>query len=247
MHTAAPGASSSNQDEFRIDAGPEIESWLRQLQGLKTRVTLGTPDGVSVTAPLVDIDPVHGGLSFEVRGDEAGLQALQSCDEVLALAYLDNIRLEFELGPMMLVLGPEQATLRAPMPPLLYRFQRRLAFRVQSLGSNYPRVRLRHPMWPEMQLELRVLDVSATGLALLLPSGVPEIAAGLTMAGVQVELERDSRFEATIRLRHISSGGAEVQGIRLGCAFVRLPDGAQRALQSFIDLTQRRQRLLKKP
>lgn len=233
-------------DDFRIDAGAEVLALLRQLQREHIRVGLGTPEGASLHAPLIEVDPGLGGLCFQVRGNEPELEALQRSDEVLALAYLDSIRLEFELGPLLLVKGADQVTLRAPLPPLLYRFQRRQAFRVQPLGSNYPRVQLRHPQWPEMPLQLRVLDVSVTGLALLLPPDVPEIVAGQSLAGVQVELERDSHFEATLKLQHVSSGGTHDQGIRLGCAFTALPTGAERALQNFIDLTQKRQRLLAK-
>jgi c-di-GMP-binding flagellar brake protein YcgR len=239
-------SSTANLDEFRIDAGAEVLALLRQIQQQRSRVSLGTPEGITLHAPLIEVDPGLGGLCFSVRGNEPELEALQHSDEVLGLAYLDSIRLEFELGRLLLVKGAGEATLRAPVPPLLYRFQRRQAFRVQPLGSNYPRVQLRHPHSPELALQLRVLDVSITGLALLLPPGTPEIAAGETLARVQVELERDSHFEATLKLQHLSSGGPGTDGIRLGCAFTAMPDGAERALQSFIDLTQKRQRLMAK-
>ncbi len=239
-------SAATGLDEFRVDTGAEIEALLRQLQGQRVLVTLSTPEGDSLMAPLSTVQTGHGGLCFVVRGDEPALPALQSCDEVLAMAYLDSIRLEFELGPMLLVKDVQQTTLRAPLPPLLYRFQRRQAFRVQPLGSNYPRVRLLHPQWPEMPLQLRVLDLSVSGLALQLPHDVPEIAAGQRLAGAQVELDRDSRFETTLKVQHAAEGALPGAARRLGCAFDGLPAGAERELQNFIDLTQKRQRLLRK-
>jgi c-di-GMP-binding flagellar brake protein YcgR len=241
-----PGDPSADPSEFRVDNGTELFALLRQLKDSAVPVQLSTPQGITLRAPLVDIAPEHGGLCFAVSAQDIALAALQASDEVLAVAYQDSIRIEFELAGLTLVKGQGQATLRCPLPPMLYRFQRRQAFRVQPLGSNYPRVRLQHPQWPEMPLDLRVLDLSVTGLALLLPPGLPPLAAGLTLPGVRVELERDTHFEATLSLQHAADNIDGPPGTRLGCAFVSLPAGAERELQSFIDLTQRRQRLLRK-
>ena len=240
------GGNAAELSEFRVDNGTELLALLRQLRDTGAPVQLSTPQGISLRAPLLDVAPEHGGLCFAVEDDDVALTALQACDEVLAMAYLDSIRVEFELAALTLVKGEGQTTLRCPLPPLLYRFQRRQAYRVQPLGSNYPRVRLQHPHWPEMPLQLRVLDLSVTGMALLLPPESPPLAAGLTLASVRVELERDTHFEATLTLQHVGSNADGLPGLRLGCAFANLPAGAERELQAFIDLTQRRQRLLRK-
>ena len=240
------GGPSAELSEFRVDNGPELLALLRQLKDAGAPVQLSTPQGISLRAPLVDVAPEHGGLCFAVAASDVALTALQSSDEVLALAYLDSVRLEFELDGLTLVTGAQQTTLRCPLPPLLYRFQRRQAFRVQPLGSNYPRVRLQHPQWPEMPLQLRVLDLSVTGLALLLPPDAPPLAAGQSLPGARIELERDTHFEATLSLQHVAANADGAPGTRLGCAFANLPAGAERELQAFIDLTQRRQRLLRK-
>jgi c-di-GMP-binding flagellar brake protein YcgR len=240
------GGSAVELSEFRVDNGAELLALLRQLKDAGTPVQLSTPQGISLRAPLIDVAPEHGGLCFAVPAADVALAALQASDEVLALAYLDSVRLEFELDGLTLVKGAGQTTLRCPLPPLLYRFQRRQAYRVQPLGSNYPRVRLQHPQWPEMPLQLRVLDLSVTGLALLLPPDAPPLAAGSSLPAVRVELERDTHFEATLSLQHVAANTDGAPGTRLGCAFASLPAGAERELQAFIDLTQRRQRLLRK-
>lgn len=249
-------SSSSNRsparlDDFCISARHEVEGWLRQLLDRQLRLQLGTPAGHQLSTRLWGMDPERASLSFEVRAHDPQLAAILDSPEVVAVAYLDNVRLEFELEGLVLVQGLEHSTLRSAWPALLYRFQRRQTYRVQPLGSGYPRVSLQHPQWPELALSLRVLDLSVGGLALLLPPEAPAIAPGQTLPGCRIELDRDIHFEAPLRLQHVSAASSgedtPASGQRLGCAFGLLPAGAERALQLYIDQTQKRQRLLKKP
>lgn len=245
MHRAfcpmSQAATAPHSDDFRVAAEPEIEAWLRQLLQQQTTLQLSTPGGQSVGSRIWNIDPERHALSLEAQGSAQILQALIDSPEVMAVAYLDQIRLEFELAPLVLVKSPTMDTLRAPWPQLLYRFQRREAFRVEPLGS--PRALLQHPDHPDMALQLRVLDLSATGLALLLAPGLPRPQIGQALSSVQVELERDKHFVCDLRIQHVYETDA---GLRLGCAFVRLPQGADRTLQLYIDQTQKRQRLLRR-
>lgn len=241
-------------DEFRIAARPEIEAWLRRLLDRQVRLQLSTPAGASLLTQLCSVDVEHHSLGFEVPPDPQALQQLQALldsAELVAVAYLDNIRLEFELDALVLVQGAALSTLRTPWPAELYRFQRRQAFRVEPLGHSYPRVLVQHPNQPDMALRLRVLDLSVSGLALLLPADVPPLQAGLSLSAARIELDGDVHFETALRLQHVGPCSPDAQGLshglRLGCAFGTLPSGAERALQLYIDQTQKRQRLLKKP
>jgi c-di-GMP-binding flagellar brake protein YcgR len=91
---------------------------------------------------------------------------------------------------------------------------------------------------------LRVLDVSAGGCALFVPADVPPIEPGRTIAGVQVELDGDTRFTAALRIQHVSKIQSHDRGVRLGCEWTPLDSGAARSLQRYIDQTQKRRRLL---
>jgi flagellar brake protein len=245
---------SRQLEDFRISASQEIEAWLRQLLGQHTRLQLSTPGGASLETRLWSLDIERHSMGFEIDTGAPALQALLDSAEVMAVAYLDQIRLEFEIDALVLVQSPALSTLRAPWPAALYRFQRRQAYRVQPLGSAYPRVLLNHPHHPERTLCLRVLDLSVSGLALLLGADLPpiETVVALPLDGLRarIELDSDIHFETTLRLQHLgdSTLGPDGQssGQRLGCAFAALPSGAERALQLYIDQTQKRQRLLKK-
>lgn len=230
--------------EFRVADSAELLRLLEQLRDRSMPVTLSAPQGSSATSQLWSVDPAQRQISFSADADSLQMQRLAQADEAVAVAYLDSVKLQFDLADLMLVHGLRSCALRARLPSLLYRFQRRAAFRVRSFERRAPQARLRHPSLPDMRLSLRIVDLSVGGCALVLPDDVPALQPGSRLGGVRIELDGDSGFDATLSLQHVSAMQGGGHGMRLGCAFVDLDGPAQRALQRYIDQTQQRQRLL---
>ncbi len=229
---------------FRVDNPVEIQALLRQLRDTGTPVVLSAPGGSALVAELWSLDAEQGRLNFTADADNPLLQAVVDADEAVAVAYLDAVKLQFDLNDLLLVRGTRSCALQAELPAELYRFQRRSAFRVRTLERHSPTARLRHPAIPDMRLALRVLDVSIGGCALLMPADVPALEPGLTLHSVQVELDADTRFNATLQIQHMSSINNQAAGLRAGCEWRSLPRDSERALQRYIDHTQKRRRLL---
>jgi c-di-GMP-binding flagellar brake protein YcgR len=164
--------------------------------------------------------------------------------EVVVVGYLDSVKLQFDAHNLVLVRGERSSVLNCALPRELFRFQRRSAYRVRPVLRSSPMARVRHTEIAEMQLALRVLDVSIGGCALFLPDDVPPMQPGVVLNQVQIELDADTRFHVNLRLQHVTSLNSESHGVRLGCEFVRADATALRALQRFIDQTQKRGRLL---
>jgi len=61
---------------------------------------------------------------------------------------------------------------------------------------------------------------------------------------VRIELDPDTRFDADLRLHHVTTIQNQSRASRLGCEFMHVQPQAQRALQRYIDQTQKRRRLL---
>ena len=230
--------------DFRVDSPTEIRSLLRQLRDGNTPLVLSAPDGATVVAELWSFDSDQQRVNLTGDDNNPALQGLVDADEAVAVAYLDNVKLQFDLQDLLLVRGPRSCALQARCPQVVYRFQRRSAYRVRTLERHSPSARLRHPALPDMRLDLRVLDVSIGGCALFLPADVPPLEPGLTLQGVQVELDADTRFTATLQIQHISSINLQAQGLRIGCEWHALERESERALQRYIDQTQKRRRLL---
>jgi len=230
-------------DEFRVAHPAEVLSLLRRLVDSHVVMQLSGPGGAAYNTVLWAVDTAQHRVSFDADADHPQVAPLVDGGEATAVAYLDAVKVQFDLGAMMLVRGLHGSALQASLPDVVYRFQRREYFRVRTRDSAL--ARLRHPAVPDMQLDLRLLDVSIGGCALALPPDMPPIAAGIRIGGVRVQLDTDTRFDATLAVQHVSGGfHPQARGTRLGCSFVDLQGPAERALQRYIDVTQRRARLL---
>jgi len=228
--------------EFKLQAASEIAALLRLLHSEQTRVILSNETGVSLQTRICTLDPTHAALSFDVRPADPLVRELTASGDVTATAYLDDVRIQFELDELMLVNAAEGAVLRGPWPALLYRFQRRNAFRVRPT-SRSPQVRLPHPQ-QHGELHLRILDLSMGGLALLMPPEVSPWPPGTILSAAQVELNRDTRFQASLRVQHVHVPGDS--GTPLGLAFAPLEHAAAQELQLYINQAQKRSRLLRR-
>jgi c-di-GMP-binding flagellar brake protein YcgR len=244
MPLDALGAAPGGLDEFRVTAPGEIATLLRRLYDGNVELNLHAGEGVVVAATVWTTDAGRGSIGFSVDPADPALNALLEGDEVIAVGYLDSVKVQFDLSRLMLVHGARACVLSAGYPRELFRFQRRSAYRVRPLMRGQPIARVRHTDIAEMQLALRVLDVSIGGCALLLPDDVPPLQVGGLINQVEIELDADTRFHVDLRLQHVTSLNGDGNGVRLGCEFVRVDPAAQRALQRFIDQTQTRGKLL---
>lgn len=237
-------AQNGGLDEFRISAPREILAMLRQFQDGNVLLNLNGSNGAMLSTTLWSLDPTRGQLSFSADAHAPVTQQLVECDEAVAVGYLDSIKVQFDVQGLVLVRGVGGSAISARLPRELFRFQRRNAFRVRPLLRSSPVARVRHPAIAEMQLALRVIDVSIGGCALFLPDEVPAMQPGMVMNQVQLDLDADTRVMANLRLQHVSVLNAEARGARLGCEFVQLGADGERTLQRFIDQTQKRRRLM---
>jgi flagellar brake protein len=230
--------------EFRVSNPREIAALLRQLAADATPVVLSGPDAAGLTTVIWTIDTAQQRINFSADAESPQLQRLIELEEATCVAYLDAVKLQFDVDHLVLVRGSQSCSLQSDMPREMYRFQRRRSFRVRTLGRGTPTALLRHPSMPDMQLGLRVLDVSIGGCALMLPTDVPPLSAGLEIRGVRIELDPDTRFDTDLLLHHVTVIQTPSRGSRLGCEFMHVQPQAQRALQRYIDQTQKRRRLL---
>jgi c-di-GMP-binding flagellar brake protein YcgR len=239
-----PLGSPDRFAEFRVSDPLQIRALLKSLMDAGTLVNLSASDGSAYTSTLWTVDAQQGKISFTADLRTPNVERLVEAEDAVAVAYLEQIKVQFEVANRVLVHGHQNCVLQAAMPTELYRFQRRNAYRVRTLERSAPVARLRHPEIPEMSLELRVLDVSMGGCALFLPQDVPQLQPGSIINGCVIQLDGDTDFHAALMLHHVTSVQAQAKGVRLGCELRNLNADAQRALQRYIDQTQKRRRMM---
>ena len=230
--------------EFRVTAPGEIRALLKQLMDDVVPLNLSASDGSAYTTTLWTLDPAAGRLSFTADMMVPAVLDIVEADECAAVAYLDRVKLQFDVTDLVVVQGHKASVLQARFPREMFRFQRRNTFRVRTIERTSPTASFRHPGIPDMSLALRVLDVSIGGCALLQPANVPALQPGAVIRGVRLSLDAETQIDAGLMLHHVTSTGAENGSVRLGCEIVGLNPTAQRALQLYIDQTQKRRRMM---
>ena len=104
-------ASQSSLEEFRITAEAEREAMLHRMEVERCLVTLSTPDGLSFTTLVWGLDMPRGVMSFSGDSTDTTLRSLLESDDVVAVAYLDRIKVQFDVEELVQVKGPQQDVL----------------------------------------------------------------------------------------------------------------------------------------
>ena len=237
-------SGTDSLDEFRVFSPRDVGLLLKQLLDGSVLLNLNGSDGRVFTSAIWTLDSTRGTIGFNADPNDPSLQSILHSREVTVVGYLESVKIQFDVQNLVLVHGNKASVLSCPSPREMFRFQRRNAFRVRPLIRSAPAARLRHPDLPDSEFALRIIDISISGCALFLPSDMPMMNAGVSIASVRMELDADTRLDVTLRLQHVTSLNNEGQGVRLGFEFVRPGGDTVRTLQRFIDLTQKRGKLM---
>ncbi|HEX5373674.1 MAG TPA: flagellar brake protein [Aquabacterium sp.] len=236
-------SADNSLDDYRISSPIEIQSILQRIIDGRAMVTLSGPGGASYTTMLWSTDAARGVICFNADDNDPRLNQLLATNEIVAVAYLDSIKVQFELDDVVKVRGADTA-LNARYPRQLFRFQRRSFFRVKPLVSHAPTAHITPPTQPDQTLALRILDISLGGVALSLPPKVPMLPAGVTLRHCQLALDEETQLTVDLVVHHITVLQPESHGARLGCEMVGLQGEDERALQHYINQTQKRRAAL---
>ena len=231
-------------DDFRITSPTQIKAMLRTLLDGAVPLSIHGPDGAMLSATLWTVDAMREAISFSASPDDPHLLSIVQSNEAVVVGYLDSVKLQFDANDLVLIHAGRSSALGCALPSVMFRFQRRNAFRVRPVMRSTPMARFRHPRHDEIDLSLRILDVSLGGCALLLPGDVPPLDAGIKLANVDFDFDADTRFSVSLRLHHFSTLSADTEGLRMGCEMINLSNGAERLLKRYIDQTQKRRRMM---
>ncbi|GAA4337182.1 hypothetical protein GCM10023144_32510 [Pigmentiphaga soli] len=238
-----PVPYSARLNDFRISLPMEIRTLLGQMAEQNVLISLTAPRGITYTTTIWEVDRLKGTLCLGVEPSGRHLDRILAAEELLAVGYLDKVKIQFDVHDLMQVRDTDgQSVLTCRLPRELYRFQRRSHFRVRPLPTPAPVVRLR-PYPESPAVELRIIDVSVSGVALLMSGRVP-LSTGMQVAGADVELDADTRFVANLEVMNVSPLRQDVSSSRVGCEMSGLSAPALRALQRFINQTQKRRRAM---
>ena len=229
----ALGGTEGGLDQFRVAAPLEITSLMRELCDGNVLLNLIANDGCVYTTTLWTRHQAAHRLLRRASARPARARTIGG-----GVRAPQHVKLQFDVRT---VLVRAHARSFECMLPRGCPVSRR-SFRVRPPAPS-PVARLRHPE-SRMPLSARVIDVSLVGCALFLPQEVAAPRPGVLIDQVEIDLDEETRFDVNLRLAHVTAISADARGVRLGCEFLRAGGDAVRALQRFIDHTQKRGKLL---
>lgn len=236
-----PSSTPADPEELtalRLSAPQEIAGWLNELLRREVPLDLQTTGPLVKGALLLAMDTRQ--LVLRVESDRDLVRAITQAGEVVVTGHLDGIKMHFSVPHLEARAGGQE--LRGPVPDALYRWQRRGAFRVRPPQYAAPVARVRVNQGP--LTPMRVLDVSVSGCALFVPFGTISAPKGLVFERVQLNLDPETQLVVDLRVLRSMPPDPGARGWRIGCQFIDPPTDVLRALQRFIDTTQKRERLL---
>ena len=205
-----------------------LEDLLRE-RALITLYSAANPEEF-VVSQILRAD-AHG-IRLDFTTDESRRNALMGAG-IVVVAFLDRIKIQFECPHPQVSLQEGLSVLVCQMPDRMHRIQRRDAFRVRPPVRRPVECVVRPTQGGERTY--RVLDVSASGVALMASADAPAPGSGEIWRHCRLEIPGYAPIPCDLEVRFVSEGLlGEAAGSRVGCEFHRPTPETQRAIQIYV-------------
>ncbi|MFZ5465904.1 MAG: flagellar brake protein [Pseudomonadota bacterium] len=215
----------------------QIARLLEQLHAERGQLTLVADGGrLERVANLLLVDPDRRVLVIDAF-DGAEAAVFERAGDILVKAVIDRIQTWFNLSGVARLHERGDYYYHLPFPDVLYRLQRRGAFRVRPPAGSQSQALMQAP-GRGSALRGLIHDISATGVCFRFPrEELEHFAAGLCFDRVQIVC--DCRLDVNVRVEVVNLREEGEQGILVGMRFVDLPPDAERAIDRAVQSIQR--------
>ncbi len=235
--TAVELLDPGTYSQFLLHGKTEILFVLRSLQGTAARITIYFNDGrdfLLTTLLAVDDDTIV--LDYG-SNEEMDRKALDS-DKLFCATQQEHVRIQFILRGLKLIKHEGRPAFRAAFPDSLLRLQRREFYRltVPVLRPLRCIVPYTKPDGSRAQTEVKVVDISGGGVAIMSPPEDMRFEADSEFPNCRLELPEIGFVVATLRVCAVFEvalrNGSTVK--RAGCKFLNLPGPMMTQVQRYI-------------
>ena len=229
-------------ERYLVRKGVDMLALLRALAARHQSVALyfgETEDGLQTR--LLGINPAYEELIFAPGDDDAALERLLTAGSCGVETMLDSIRILFIASHAEATQFKGVKALRARIPDVVARMQRRESVRVTPAKDKTSFCTVRVTADPLHELQLRVDDISVGGLGLLLAAAEPAVAAGKTFHDCSLELPGIGVMRCTLNIVYVKETKAGSMEQRIGCHFVDLPGLSREQLRGYVARVERAQ------
>ena len=225
-----------------------IRQLLTQLAEKHCLLSVHLPGGNSFVSTVLALTAREDGLILDRSPDEHINQRATVAERLTCVTRLDGIRIQFEVEGANTFPYDGFEALATPLPDAVLRLQRRECFRL-SVPINQPvycQITLTDNDGQKKTHKLRVLDISAGGVALVCPPDENVIAPGMSLDECVLLMPELDAAPVRLKVRNqfTTEGRNGIRMTRTGCEFVDLSGKVATNIQRYIFKVERDRRQL---
>ena len=236
-----------NWHDYEVESRREIVALLRQISEKHQLIRMmvkGEAD-VCVTS-ILEVDPDTNTMGLDRSIDREQNDRILAAGELRCETSLDKIRILFKAGALRPCQFEGNSALRADIPPVLIRLQRREYYRMETPVSNPVRAIIPLPagMVAETGMASGVFplhDISCGGIAILDNKLLLGTTIGQNFPNSRIELPEIGPVTVTLQIRnsHDVSMLNHKSNHRLGLQFIDMSRGGMAGVQRYITKLER--------
>lgn len=224
--------------EFRLTSERLIRRLLGELAIKKALISLYSNEDPTVFIVSRIIAVEDGSIELEIQTEKARRASVLQHGYCTVVGYLEQLKVQFEAT--FIHVDPEAETVKCEVPGLLFRIQRRSAYRVRPPIGQPGQVAIRQE--PDQEHLYEILDLSATGLSFKRLVGNRSFELGELLEHARMELGPRVPVPCSFKVRAIVPLQT-VTGLpdawRIGCEFVNMPAEIERSVQVYVQDVER--------
>ena len=234
----SPNSDNLYADERYLVRNPrQVQHLLRALVEQRSLIT-AHPSGRDQSFPtaILDMDADEDYLVLDGSPIPSVNQAAGEASHLLCYAKLDQVTVRFEVHHPTRTLFRDRAAFRAPLPEQIYHLQRRELYRLETPINDSPWCTLPLDDTGKVTPELRVIDISAGGIALSFSPGQLHLGMFQRLRNCTLRLPDTAPLQLDLEVRdqreYVAPNGTPLE--RVGLKFMDLPRGADASIQRYI-------------
>jgi len=236
LTTPFPEPDSPELERFAIYSRTEIVALLRQLRDKQVLVTLYYDQSAGFTVSnVLDVNEGFEELILDRTSDANVQRAIYASKQLVVVAFLDNVKLQFSVGTAEAVDYQDRPSFRVRLPQQLLRMQRRNSYRRQPPAMRPATCLVPSPREPGQYESVRVLDLSVGGIALFVHPIQFDLPAEHNLENCYLDLPDVGQITVALRVRYVDAQTGADGVRRCGCEFVDLSESAARMLQRYLN------------
>lgn len=236
LTTPFPEPDSPDLERFAIYSRSEVAALLRQLRDRRVLVTVYFDQAAGfAVSNVLDVNAGLEEMILDCASDPAAQTSIYASIQLVVVAFLDNVKIQFTVGAAEPYRFEGRSAFRVRLPQQVLRMQRRGFARHQPPASRPAACLVPSPTGSGQYESVRVLDLSAGGLAMLAYPQHFELPTDRNIEHCYLDLPGIGQISLTLRVRHVDQLGEGGSGRRCGCEFINLGPSATRMLQRYLN------------